>query len=179
VTDSRIDEQRRANVTLLKKLGVMVVFMFGFGYALVPFYEKICDAPDCATCAADVAGQHAGGRDPRRAHRVRLQCARPGLDVQGLEPVVSVHPGEVRQVEFEVVNRTGQALTGQASRATAGLRRPVFPEDGVLLLRTADARGGRNATHAPSCSSSSAAAGRPRPRSRSPIRSSPSKAVDS
>ena len=44
VTDSRVDEQRRANVTLLKKLGVIVVFMFGFGYALVPFYEKICDA---------------------------------------------------------------------------------------------------------------------------------------
>ena len=31
-----------------------------------------------------------------------------------LEPLVSVHPGEVRQVEFEVVNTTGRVITGQA-----------------------------------------------------------------
>ena len=31
-----------------------------------------------------------------------------------LEPVVNVHPGEVRQVVYEVVNTTGRAITGQA-----------------------------------------------------------------
>ena len=43
VNDARQDEQRRSNVTLLKKLTVIVVGMFGFGYALVPFYDKICE----------------------------------------------------------------------------------------------------------------------------------------
>ena len=28
---------------LLRKLGVVAVAMFGFGFALVPFYEKICE----------------------------------------------------------------------------------------------------------------------------------------
>ena len=36
-------EQRAANAALLKRLGVVVVGMFGFGFALVPFYEKICE----------------------------------------------------------------------------------------------------------------------------------------
>jgi cytochrome c oxidase assembly protein subunit 11 len=31
-----------ANRTVLRKLAVMAVVMFGFGFALVPFYEKIC-----------------------------------------------------------------------------------------------------------------------------------------
>jgi len=43
-SDPRLDEQRRSNITLLKKLSVIVVGMFGFGYALVPFYDKICEA---------------------------------------------------------------------------------------------------------------------------------------
>ena len=35
--------QRHDNRLLLAKLSVVVVAMFGFGYALVPSYEKICD----------------------------------------------------------------------------------------------------------------------------------------
>jgi len=35
--------QLRDNRTMLAKLVVIVVAMFGFGYALVPFYEKICE----------------------------------------------------------------------------------------------------------------------------------------
>jgi cytochrome c oxidase assembly protein subunit 11 len=115
MTDPRQDELRHANLTLLKKLGVIVVAMFGFGYALVPFYDKICEAAGLRNIAvADEAIKHAGRRDTRRAHRIRLQRARTRLDVRALEPVVSVHPGEIRQVEFEVVNATGRAVTGQA-----------------------------------------------------------------
>ena len=40
--DDRREEIRRANRALTMKLGVIVVAMFGFGYLLVPFYEKIC-----------------------------------------------------------------------------------------------------------------------------------------
>ena len=36
------ERPRRANRALLAKLGVIALGMFAFGYALVPFYEKIC-----------------------------------------------------------------------------------------------------------------------------------------
>ena len=36
-------DRRQSNRTLFFKLGAVVVAMFGFGYALVPFYEKICE----------------------------------------------------------------------------------------------------------------------------------------
>ena len=41
--DPRSEEIRRNNRALLLKLGAVAVAMFGFGYALVPFYEKICE----------------------------------------------------------------------------------------------------------------------------------------
>ena len=46
---ARLQEQARANRTLLMKLGAIVVGMFGFGYALVPFYDKICEAAGLRT----------------------------------------------------------------------------------------------------------------------------------
>ena len=49
MTDSPVDEQRRANVTLLKKLGVVVVGMFGFGYRWCRSTTRSARRPDCAT----------------------------------------------------------------------------------------------------------------------------------
>ena len=46
---SRITSRNRR---LLTRLGVVALFMFGFGYALVPFYDQICRATGCATSIA-------------------------------------------------------------------------------------------------------------------------------
>jgi len=52
---TRRELNTRANRRLLVKLGVIVVAMFGFGYALVPFYEKICEVTGLRNIAqADV-----------------------------------------------------------------------------------------------------------------------------
>jgi cytochrome c oxidase assembly protein subunit 11 len=114
---SRVAEQRRANVTLLKKLGVIVVGMFGFGYALVPFYDKICEAAGLRNIAqADVVAPANTQVDTTRAVRIEFDSNVRDLawSFRAMEPIVNVHPGEVRQVEFEVVNATGHALSGQA-----------------------------------------------------------------
>ena len=115
MSDPRLDEQRHANMTLLKKLGVIVVAMFGFGYALVPFYEKICEAAGLRNIA--VADEAINTQvDATRDVRVEFDSNVRDLawTFRALEPVVNVHPGEIRQVEFEVVNATGRAVTGQA-----------------------------------------------------------------
>ena len=115
--DPRLAEQRRSNITLLKKLGVIVVAMFGFGYALVPFYDKICEAAGLRNIAqADVLALANTQVDATRVVRIEFDSNVRDLawSFRAVEPVVNVHPGEVRQVEFEVVNATGHALTGQA-----------------------------------------------------------------
>ena len=107
--------QARDNRTMLAKLVVIVIAMFGFGYALVPFYEKICEV----TGLRDIARADPVTNtqvDTSREVRIELDSNVRKLQWQfrPLTAVIDVHPGEVRQVMFEIVNTTDRALTGQA-----------------------------------------------------------------
>jgi cytochrome c oxidase assembly protein subunit 11 len=110
-----MSDPRRNNRVLLGKLLVIAVAMFGFGYGLVPFYDKICEA----TGLRDIAKPDEAKNtqiDATRAVRIELDSNVRKLPwtFRPLEVIVSVHPGEVRQVVFEIANRTDRAMTGQA-----------------------------------------------------------------
>jgi cytochrome c oxidase assembly protein subunit 11 len=107
--------QRHDNRALLTKLSVVVIAMFGFGYALVPFYEKICDVTGLRNIARADAVRNTQV-DATRDVRIEFDSNVRKLPwrFRALTPVVDVHPGEVRQVLFEVVNTTDRAVTGQA-----------------------------------------------------------------
>jgi cytochrome c oxidase assembly protein subunit 11 len=108
-------EQKAANAALLKRLGVVVLAMFGFGFALVPFYEKICEVTGIRNIgqADQVANTQV---DTTRTVRVELDANLRNLawEFHPREPVVSAHPGELKQVVYEVVNTTDRPVTGQA-----------------------------------------------------------------
>jgi cytochrome c oxidase assembly protein subunit 11 len=109
------EEQQRSNRALLKRLCVVVVGMFAFGFLLVPFYEKICEVTGLRNIArADVAEntQVITGRSVR----VELDSNVRSLPwtFRPQETVVDVHPGEVRQVVYEIANTTSRPMTGQA-----------------------------------------------------------------
>jgi cytochrome c oxidase assembly protein subunit 11 len=107
--------QRQANRALLAKLGVVVLAMFAFGFALVPFYEKICQVTGLRDLgrADPVANTQV---DTGRSVRVEFDANLRKLPWQfrPLEPVLTAHPGEVKQVVYEVVNTTDRPVTGQA-----------------------------------------------------------------
>ena len=107
--------QRHDNRLLLAKLSVVVVAMFGFGYALVPFYEKICDVTGLRNIAQADAVRNTQV-DTTRDVRIEFDSNIRKLPWQfrALTPVVDVHPGELRQVMFEIVNATDRVMTGQA-----------------------------------------------------------------
>ncbi len=107
--------QQRDNRALLAKLCVIVIAMFGFGYALVPFYEKICEATGIRNLARPDVVENTQV-DATRAVRIEFDSNIRKLPwkFRALSPVVDVHPGEVRQVVFEIVNATDRPLTGQA-----------------------------------------------------------------
>jgi cytochrome c oxidase assembly protein subunit 11 len=107
--------QRADNRTMLIKLSVVVLGMFAFGFALVPFYEKICEATGLRNIdgAAKVKNTQV---DTSRTVRLELDAnvRKLAWEFHPLEPVVGVHPGEVRQVMYEVVNTSDRPVTGQA-----------------------------------------------------------------
>ena len=108
-------QQRRSNRALFTRLGVVVLGMFAFGYALVPFYEQICRATGLRNIAqADPVGNTQV--DATRNIRIEFDANLRSLPwtFKPRETVVSVHPGEVRQVVYQVVNNSGKPVTGQA-----------------------------------------------------------------
>ncbi len=108
-------EVRAENRTLLLKLAVIAVAMFGFGFLLVPFYEKICEVTGLRNIAQADAPANTQV-DATRTLRVELDANTRNLPwtFRPAEPVVSVHPGAVTQVIYEVVNNTDHPVTGQA-----------------------------------------------------------------
>lgn len=103
------------NRKLITRLGVIVLFMFGFGYALVPFYNQICRATGLRDIdrADEVKNTQV---DTTRSVRVELDSNLSKLPwkFKPEQSVVTVHPGEVRQILYDVTNTTDHAITGQA-----------------------------------------------------------------
>jgi len=109
--------QRAANRALLKRLGVVVVAMFAFGFALVPFYEKICEVTGIRNIDGPTQGLAVNTQvDASRTVRIELDANVRAMawTFRPSEPVVNVHPGELKQVVYEVVNTTDRPVTGQA-----------------------------------------------------------------
>ena len=111
----RSDDTRRSNRLLLAKLGLVVVVMFGFGFALVPFYDQICKA----TGLRDIdAPDEVRSTQVDRSRTVRLELdantSKLPWRFRPLTPIIAVHPGEVAQVVYEVENLSDHAVTGQA-----------------------------------------------------------------
>jgi len=109
------DDARGPNRKLLLRLVVVVAGMFAFGYALVPFYDRICEVTGLRNIAQpdEVANTQVV---TSRTIRIEFDSNLRNLPwtFHPVEPIVNVHPGEVRQVVFEVVNTTDRVLTGQA-----------------------------------------------------------------
>lgn len=113
--DARRDSIARNNRTLLMRLAVVAVAMFGFGYALVPFYEKICQV----TGLRNIDGADAVVNtqvDTARSVRVEFDTNVRNMPwkFRALAQATNVHPGAVTQAMFEVENTTDHPVTGQA-----------------------------------------------------------------
>jgi cytochrome c oxidase assembly protein subunit 11 len=108
-------EARRSNRALVVRLGVVVVAMFAFGYALVPFYDQICKATGLRDIA--VADKVENSQvDATRTVRLEFDANLNKLPwrFRPLTPVLNVHPGELTQVLYEIENTSSRPMTGQA-----------------------------------------------------------------
>jgi len=115
MSDNGADDRQRSNRRMLARLGVVIVVMFGFGFALVPFYDQICKA----TGLRDIDRPDAVANtqvDATRSVRIELDANTSKLPwrFRPLTPIVEVHPGAVTQVLYEVENLSPHAVTGQA-----------------------------------------------------------------
>ena len=109
-------EQIVDNRRLLTRLSIVAVFMFGFGYALVPFYDRICVALGINSLEARAEPTANTQVDLTRMLTIEFDANSHGMP-WSFRPMVrhmQVHPGQLVQVDYEVSNVRSAAVTGQA-----------------------------------------------------------------
>jgi len=109
--------QREASRRSLLRLSVVALAMFGFGYALVPFYDAICRALGVNDLLqADAARPVNTQVDRSRSVTVEFDANVHDAPMH-FKPVVRhlrVHPGELATIEYEIANVRGVPVTAQA-----------------------------------------------------------------
>ena len=95
---------------------IVSVMMFGFGFALVPFYKQICQATGLDKDRIPVGIQNSQV-DTSRWVTVQFDSNTIGNIPWKFEPLqtsIRLHPGQLMQVEYKVVNTADEDITGQA-----------------------------------------------------------------
>ncbi|WP_079877523.1 cytochrome c oxidase assembly protein [Vibrio parahaemolyticus] len=111
--------EKSSHKKLTIKLVLATFAMFGFGFALVPLYDVMCDALGINGKTSDVAAIQPTGMQPDLSRTIRVEFmahVTPDMPWEFKPKVISmnVHPGEVVQTEYLAFNESGQRLVGQA-----------------------------------------------------------------
>ena len=109
-------EQALSNNRMLARLSIVAVAMFGFGFALVPFYDHICRALGINSMVERSEAPANTQVDLTRVVTIELDANAHGMPWR-FQPTVrhlQVHPGELVHVEYEIANVRDTAMTGQA-----------------------------------------------------------------
>ena len=98
------------------RFAMVAVGMFGFGYALVPFYYQICAAWDVRNIDERAERPANTQVDLSRTVTIEFDSNTHKLpwSFHPLVKHVAVHPGQVTTIEYEVTNTRQEPITGQA-----------------------------------------------------------------
>ena len=113
-----LDRQRR-NVRLAIKLGFVALFFVGFGFAMVPLYDVICEVTGLngkTNTVAMVADKNTQVDFSRSVKVEFLSHSMPGVGLhfkpEGFS--IRVHPGEISRMNYTLTNTTDKVFVGQA-----------------------------------------------------------------
>ncbi len=101
------------------KLGLIVLGMFGFAFALVPLYDLFCEITGLN---GKTGGQYTYDAASMQTDKSRLVKVNFVTNTNGGMPWkfwsekggVRVHPGELKEVTFYVTNTTDKVMVGKA-----------------------------------------------------------------
>jgi cytochrome c oxidase assembly protein subunit 11 len=117
---------RTDNLRMLRKLAIVAVGMFGFGYALVPIYKAICEITGVNILAlgekelpgssnARLTDTQNTQVDTSRTITVEFDAnARGPWHFKPMQSSLQVHPGEMTTVMYEFQNVQDRAMSAQA-----------------------------------------------------------------
>jgi len=117
---------RHANLLMLRKLAVVALAMFAFGYALVPLYLAICEATGINILALGEKELPGSGNarlaepqntqiDTSRTITVEFDAnVRGPWQFKPMQSSLQVHPGEMATIMYEFQNVQDRTMSAQA-----------------------------------------------------------------
>ena len=126
-------ELHRANRRLMRRLVIIAVGMFGFGFALWPMYNVFCNVTGLGGRSVQIQKEGAVIQPSDREVRVRfLATANSALPwiFQPMEKSKTVHLGELTEALFLAKNQTDEPVLGQATYNV------VPPEASLYFVKT-------------------------------------------
>lgn len=106
----------QANALVLRRLLLLALGMFAFGFALVPLYSKFCEVTGVNRDEAQVLARNTQvdyGRQVLVQMLANVQDDATWRFTAPSQPV-KPHPGELVQVEYELENLSDAPVTGRA-----------------------------------------------------------------
>ena len=127
---SQDNKPEKTHGRLISKLTVVVFAMFGFGFALVPLYNMVCDAfgingrfleiqdgSYSAEKGSAKGRQLSARKDLERTVTVQFTTTlnqNMAWEFKTMTRTMKLHPGEIKQVKFYARNKTDQTVVAQA-----------------------------------------------------------------
>jgi cytochrome c oxidase assembly protein subunit 11 len=115
---SKDSHTHRLNASTLGKLVVVAVLMFGFGYGLVPVYRQICELTGINLLTPkDPTVEPVTNTQVDMSRTITVEFDANAQGPWRFRPTVAsmqVHPGEMAQVIYEVVNTQARSIDAQA-----------------------------------------------------------------
>lgn len=109
---------KEQNAKLVKKLIVIVIGMFGFGFALVPLYDILCEVTGLngKTSSEAASAENISVNKSRTLNIQFIAINNQNMpwEFKPVEKKVTVYPGEVKLVNFYAKNYSGKDTIGQA-----------------------------------------------------------------
>ena len=109
---------RAINRSMLVKLVVVALLMFGFGFALVPMYRAICQVTGINNLVQrDTTEREARNTQVDMTRTVSVEFDANARGLLGFRPEqtsLDVHPGEVMTVMYDISNNEGRTIDAQA-----------------------------------------------------------------
>ncbi|WP_233846721.1 cytochrome c oxidase assembly protein [Paraburkholderia sp. HD33-4] len=117
-TQPPAEADRSFNRSMLIKLFVVALMMFGFGFALVPMYRAICQITGVNNLVQrDVSAREARNTQVDMSRTISIEFDANARGLLGFKPEqrsLDVHPGEVTTVMYDVSNEQSRTIRAQA-----------------------------------------------------------------
>ena len=118
-------------IVTAKKLGLFAVAMFGFGYAMVPLYDVLCEVTGLNGKTGEISQQEAKSNTIDSSREITVQFdtnVNPALPwkFKAQEYKMTVHPGEIAEAVFVAENQSNRPVVGRAVPSVAPTTASIY-----------------------------------------------------